>query len=54
MSKNYDRYKEDYVNVDIEALEEIPTERFEKFRSKKKEKNKPKYKDAKRSDDEDR
>jgi hypothetical protein len=52
MSKNQDRYKEDYTEIDVEELEEIETERFEKFRPKKKGKNKPKHKDAYQSDDE--
>ncbi len=52
MSKNHDRYKEDYTEIDVEELEEIETERFEKFRPKKKGKNKPKHKDAYQSDDE--
>ena len=51
MSKKYDRYKEDYTEIDVEELEEIETERFEKFRPKKS-KNKPKHKDAYQSDDE--
>ncbi len=38
MSKNYDRYKEDYTQLDVEDLEEVNTERFEKFKSKKKSK----------------
>jgi hypothetical protein len=42
MSKNQDRYKEDYVHTDLEQLEEMETEHFEKF--------KPKKKDAKATD----
>ena len=38
MSKNNDRYKEDYTQMDIDVLEEINTERFEKFKSKNKNK----------------
>ncbi len=36
MSKNQDRYKEDYSHIDIEELEEMDTEKFEKFHPKKK------------------
>ncbi len=36
MSKKHDRYKEDYSHIDIEELEEMATEKFEKFRPKKK------------------
>jgi hypothetical protein len=36
MSKNNDRYKEDYISIDIEELDEIETRKFEKFRPKKK------------------
>ena len=35
MSKNQDRYKEDYLDKDIEEFDEIETEKFEKFRPKK-------------------
>ena len=35
MSKNQDRYKEDYVHVDLDELDELETEKFEKFHSKK-------------------
>jgi len=45
MSKNHDRYKEDYSTVDIERLEEIDTEKFEKFRPKNKKNIKGKSKD---------
>jgi len=44
MSKNQDRYKEDYVNIDIEKLEEMEVEHFEKFHPKKKESVKSKDK----------
>jgi len=36
MSKNQGRYKEDYTHTDIEELEDMTTESFEKFRPKKK------------------
>jgi hypothetical protein len=38
MSKNHDRYKEDYINLieNVEELDEIETQKFEKFRPKKK------------------
>jgi hypothetical protein len=53
MSKNNDRYKEDYISVDIEELDEIETKRFEKFRPKKKEKAKAKHKsDTRQQEDE--
>jgi hypothetical protein len=52
MSKNHDRYKEDYTEIDVEELDEIETEKFEKFRPKKKGNNKIKHKDAYQSDDE--
>ena len=45
MSKNHDRYKEDYSTIDIEQLEEIDTEKFEKFRPKNKKNIKVKSKD---------
>ena len=45
MSKNHDRYKEDYSTIDIEQLEEIDTEKFEKFRPKNKKKIQGKSKD---------
>ena len=35
MSKKQDRYKEDYAHEDLEKLEEMETEHFEKFRPKK-------------------
>ena len=46
MSKNIDRYKEDLSHLDIETLEEIETQSFERFRPKKQkpEKGKPAYK----------
>ena len=47
MSKKHDRYKEDYVHTDPEALEEMEVEHFEKFRPKKKES--PKSKDIKKT-----
>jgi hypothetical protein len=50
MSKNNDRYKEDYSHVDIEQLDEIETKKFEKFRPKKK--NKTGVKDKKIKKDE--
>lgn len=37
MSKNHDRYKEDLSHLDIETLEDMETESFERFRPKKKE-----------------
>jgi len=52
MSKNHDRYKEDYTSIDIEELDEIETQKFQKFRPKKKEKNKTKYKDSHQQEDE--
>jgi hypothetical protein len=42
MSKNHDRYKEDYSTIDIEQLEEID---IEKFRPKNKKNIKVKSKD---------
>jgi hypothetical protein len=44
MSKNQDRYKEDYINLieNVEELEELETKKFEKFSPKKK--NPPKSK----------
>lgn len=51
MSKNNDRYKEDYTVIDIEELDEIETTKFEKFRPKKKDKNKIKNKEAQREDE---
>ena len=45
MSKNHDRYKEDYSTIDIEQLEEIDTEKFEKFRPKNKKNIQGKSKD---------
>lgn len=44
MSKNHDRYKEDYSHIDLEQLEEMPVEKFEKFRPKKKDAGKSKGK----------
>ena len=46
MSKNQDRYKEDYIHLldNVEQLEEIETKKFEKFRPKNK-KNTGKSKD---------
>jgi hypothetical protein len=35
MSKNTDRYKADLSHLDLETLEEIETESFERFRPKK-------------------
>lgn len=53
MSKNHDRYKEDYAHIDTEQLEEMETERFEKFRPKKKtaSSHKDKKKPEKKSDE---
>jgi hypothetical protein len=51
MSKNNGRYKEDYTEIDIEELDEMETEKFEKFRPKKKGKNKTKHKEAQREDE---
>lgn len=51
MSKNNDRYKEDYSNVDIEELDEIETEKFQKFRPKKKKNKKSSHKDIQRDDE---
>lgn len=51
MSKNNDRYKEDYSNVNIEELDEIETEKFQKFRPKKKKNKKPSHKDIQRDDE---
>ena len=50
MSKNHDRYKEDYSHLDVEKLEEIDTEKFEKFRPKKKN-VKPNDKSIKKDDE---
>jgi hypothetical protein len=36
MSKNQDRYKKDYAEIDTEELEEMETKKFEKFHPKKK------------------
>jgi hypothetical protein len=35
MSKNNQRYKEDYTNVDLEELEEREPKKFERIRTKK-------------------
>ena len=35
MSKNQDRYKEDLSHLDIETLDEIETQKFERFHPKK-------------------
>lgn len=51
MSKNHDRYKEDYSHVDIEQLEEIDTEKFEKFRPKNKKNIKSKDNNSKKDDE---
>lgn len=51
MSKNNDRYKEDYSHVDIEQLDEIETKKFEKFRPKKKAKGKVKDKNIKKDEE---
>lgn len=50
MSKNQDRYKEDYIALveNIEELDEIETEKFEKFRPKKKNPSKTKHKEVNR------
>lgn len=36
MSKNQDRYKEDYTHIDIEELDEMEVQKFQKLRPKKK------------------
>lgn len=51
MSKNHDRYKEDYLQKDADELLEIETEKFEKFRPKKKQANKAKQKGPKKEDE---
>ena len=51
MSKNNDRYKEDYSHVDIEQLDEIETKKFEKFRPKKKGKESVKNKNIKKDEE---
>lgn len=51
MSKNHDRYKEDYSHLDIEKLEEIDTEKFEKFRPKKSKDIKSKDKSVKKCEE---
>jgi hypothetical protein len=51
MSKNNDRYKEDYTQLDIDVLEEINPQRFEKFKSKKKNKKAKEKSGANRQDD---
>jgi hypothetical protein len=35
MSKNSQRYKEDYTNVDLETLEELEPKKFERIVTKK-------------------
>jgi hypothetical protein len=52
MSKNNDRYKEDYSHVDIDQLDEVETKKFEKFRPKKKDKNDVRKKKIKNGDEE--
>ena len=53
MSKNQDRYKEDYINLieNVDALEEIETPKFEKFRPKKKNSPKAKHKEVTKDDE---
>jgi hypothetical protein len=53
MSKNQDRYKEDYIHLaeNIEELEELETEKFEKFRPKKKHQSKVKHKEIQRDNE---
>lgn len=51
MSKNNDRYKEDYSHIDIDQLDEVETTKFEKFRPKKKEKGKSKDKPIKKEEE---
>ena len=53
MSKNQDRYKEDYIHLldNVEQLEEIETKKFEKFRPKKKNSVKTKHKPTKEEDE---
>lgn len=53
MSKNHDRYKEDYTNLveDLEYLEEVETQKFEKFRPKKKNPSKTKHKEIHKDDE---
>lgn len=36
MSKNQDRYKEDYIHIDMDELDELEVEKFQKLRPKKK------------------
>jgi hypothetical protein len=35
MSKNQDRYKEDYTHIDMDQLDELEVEKFQKLRPKK-------------------
>ena len=35
MSKNQDRYKEDYIHIDMDELDELEVEKFQKLRPKK-------------------
>jgi hypothetical protein len=51
MSKNQDRYKEDYLDKNIEELDELDTEKFEKFNSKKKDKKKSLNTGSKKDDE---
>jgi hypothetical protein len=53
MSKNQDRYKEDYITLidNVEELDEIETQKFEKFHPKKKNADKVKYNKPTRDDD---
>jgi hypothetical protein len=51
MSKNQDRYKEDYSHLDIEELDELDTEKFEKFRPKKSKDTKSKDKSVQKGEE---
>ena len=51
MSKKQDRYKEDYLDKDIEELDELDTKKFEKFRPKKSKDIKSKDKSVKKGEE---
>jgi hypothetical protein len=54
MSKNHARYKEDYTHLNEEFLDEVETEKFEKFHPKKdgvKNKSNVKQKSQKQTDE---
>ena len=53
MSKNHDRYKEDLSHLDIEELDELETQKFERFHPKKKADKKPFRKGKKEKHDSD-